>query len=434
MVLLHVLHALAPEQRWRLVVAHFNHRLRGRTSDTDERFVAAAAARLGLEFVCGRAAAEQGRGAKGKSTEMLAREWRHEFLARAAVEHRCPVMALAHHADDQVELFFLRLLRGAGGRGLAGMRWRSPAPSHPGVELVRPLLGVRKADLEAFAGAAGIAFRRDASNDSRAIPRNRIRHELLPLLARDYSPAVAETVLRAMDILGGEHELIERLAARWIASSRRGRFERLSVAVQRQCLQQQLLGLGIVPEFEWVEALRLQPGRAITCRDSRRVWRDADGWLRRSERPVAAAFNPESVRLKLAGRHGETEFGSLRIAWRLASPGSVLPLGQSVAGRECFDAASGPLRPAIRLRHWRAGDRFQPIGMTRPVKVQDLFTNLKVPAARRRELVLAETLAGEIFWVEGLRLAERFKVTPATKQVLEWRWQRGDGAPASGPA
>jgi len=124
MVLLHCLQALSAKRRWKLAVAHFNHQLRGRSSDADETLVRQTASALKLPFVAG-SANVQAFAAKSKlSVEMAARKLRHEFFARVARERHIQVVALAHHADDQVELFFLRLLRGAGGEGVAGMKSR----------------------------------------------------------------------------------------------------------------------------------------------------------------------------------------------------------------------------------------------------------------------------------------------------------------------
>src|SRR5258706_14198332 len=97
---------------------------------------------------------------------MAARKLRHDFLARTAVRLRIPTVALAHHADDQVELFFLRLLRGAGGEGLAGMKWRSPSPADKKITLVRPLLELTKTEVLDFARQNQIPFREDATNAS----------------------------------------------------------------------------------------------------------------------------------------------------------------------------------------------------------------------------------------------------------------------------
>jgi len=126
------------------------------------------------------------------SIEMAARRLRHEFVARAAKERKIRVIALAHHADDQVELFFLRVLRGAGGEGLAGMKWRSPSPVNSKIMLVRPLLDATKAGLRGFARESKISFREDATNTSLNVPRNRVRNELLPLLLHHYQPALAK--------------------------------------------------------------------------------------------------------------------------------------------------------------------------------------------------------------------------------------------------
>src|SRR5258706_520992 len=150
-VLLHLLHTLAAKHEWKLTVAHFNHQLRGRDSNADERFASATAARLKLPCVAGRADVRAHAKERGLSIEMAARELRHDFLARTAKQLRLSTIALAHHADDQVELFFLRLLRGTGNEGLAGMKWRAPSPADSTLELIRPLLDVSHAELEQYA-------------------------------------------------------------------------------------------------------------------------------------------------------------------------------------------------------------------------------------------------------------------------------------------
>src|ERR1039457_4414130 len=126
MTLLHTLHELSSRHRWKLTVAHFNHQLRGRSSDADEKLVRQTAAAMRLPFAAGRANVKEFAKKTKLSVEMAARKLRHDFFARMAKERKIRAVALAHHADDQVELFFLRLLRGAGGEGVAGMKWRSP--------------------------------------------------------------------------------------------------------------------------------------------------------------------------------------------------------------------------------------------------------------------------------------------------------------------
>jgi tRNA(Ile)-lysidine synthase len=364
------------------------------------------------------------------SVEMAARKLRHEFFARVAREKKIPAVALAHHADDQVELFFLRLLRGAGGEGLAGMKWRSPSPADKKIVLVRPLLGFSKAEILVFARAGKIRFRDDATNFSNDFLRNRIRNELLPLLQKKYQPGLAKTVLRVMEITGAETELVGEAAAAWLAKPETA-FAKLPVAVQRQVLQGQLAGLGVVSDFELVERLRAVPGKSVSAGSGLSVARDVAGRIRLSDLSVQAEtkFNAAELKLKLAGRAGRAEFGGLEFRWNLETSDGLR--GSGFGGlrsdshprqAEFFDADK--IGDEIILRHWRAGDRFQPIGMRSAVKLQDLFVNAKIPAVRRRELVLAATVAGEIIWVEGLRIGEKFKLTPATKRWLRWNWSK----------
>jgi tRNA(Ile)-lysidine synthase len=179
----------------RLVLAHLNHGLRGAESDADEAFVAGLASRLpGVELCRARidVAAEAER--SGANLEAAARRLRYAWLADVAREHGCLRVATGHTADDQAETVLHRLLRGAGLQGLRGIAPRRPLG--PGVEVVRPMLGLTRADVLAFLRAAGQAFREDASNRDLRRTRNRIRHELLPLLAREYNPAVVSVLGR----------------------------------------------------------------------------------------------------------------------------------------------------------------------------------------------------------------------------------------------
>ena len=418
MVLLHVLHALAPTRGWRLVVAHFNHRLRGASSGRDAQFVQRAARRLGLECVVEAGEVRACARERGWSIEMAARELRHEFLARTVRQLGLDVVALAHHADDQVELFFLRLFRGAGS-GLAGMKWSGVSPVDAAVKLVRPLLEQPKAALVEFAVATGIKFREDASNTSADILRNRIRHELLPRLRKAYQPAVAQTVLRTMDIVDSEAAFVRAEAEKWLRRRTKG-FEALPVALQRQCLCLQLEQLGLPAEFELVEQLRGQAGVRHSCGAEWLVRELGTGKVRR-EQVESVVESDGEVEVQLGARRGAVCFEGVRLKW---SVGPMREAGrvQRVAGLERFDADA--VGASVRLRHWRPGDRFRPSGYPSAAKLQDLFTNAKVPSAERHRRVVAETAAGQIFWVEGLRIGEEFKLTAVTRRQLEWRWQR----------
>jgi len=420
MTLLHVLRQLAAKHEWRLVVVHFNHRLRGADSDGDEQFVQAAVVKLGLRFIAGRADVAAFARREKLSVEMAARKLRHDFLARAARRLKIKTVALAHHADDQVELFFLRWLRGGGGKGLAGMKWANPSPSDPAVGLVRPLLDQSKAVLRRYAQEQGIAFREDATNAHLNFLRNRIRNKLLPLLSQKYQPALARSVLRTMDIVGAEADLVRRVAEEWLSQKRRSDFEKLHLAVQRQAIQIQLLKLGVAPDFDLTEQLRGSANQPVPIGPGLTVRRERGGRVVK-EATVCPTFRPEQIAVELKGRDGAVDFGRLRIYWQIRSRKASMNRRPKFAkGCEYFDAER--IGSSGVLRHWRAGDRFQPIGMKAPVKLQDLFVNQKISRAQRHQLVVATTAAGELFWVEGVRIGERFKLDNRTVYLLKWRW------------
>jgi tRNA(Ile)-lysidine synthase len=275
-VLLDVLHRLAPRQGWKLVVAHFNHQLRGRASAADERFVRQLAARLDLPFRVGRSAV-RARARKARiSLEMSARVARHQFLAAAAAACGAQCIALGHHADDQVELFLWRLLRGAGSEGLGGMRWKSASPVQPKITLVRPLLGRTRPELDGYAKAWRLAFRHDATNDSRDMVRNRIRHELIPLLREKYQPGLSQVIRRQAELLRAEADYLEEEVRRWFRVGRPA-FERLPAALQRRVLVAQLIDLGATPDFEKVEALRRAAGNPVHWAGNWTATRARDG-------------------------------------------------------------------------------------------------------------------------------------------------------------
>jgi tRNA(Ile)-lysidine synthase len=469
MVLLHVLNSLAGKNRWKISVAHFNHQLRGRASDADEKLVRQIAKKLKLPSFVERADVKKFAAQSKISIELAARKLRHDFFARLAREQKIPVIALAHHANDQVELFFLRLLRGTGGEGLAGMKWISPSPAsglfiggraklplcpfvagdepsdcvkdfkngaerqlRPTSEkilLVRPLLGFSKKEILEFARANKISFRDDATNFSNDFLRNRIRNELIPLLQKKYQPGLAKSVLRLMEIVGAEAELVGAAARQWNEESRIqnpesrmtvGDFGSLPPAIQRKVLQRQLIEAGVAADFELVESLRQSAGKFVSVGAEFSVARDAGGKVKLRQEVPVENFKADELKLKLSGRTGRAEFGGKEFCWSKkthnGSRGRSLHQNQI----EFFDADK--TGGEIVLRHWRAGDRFQPIGLKSAAKLQDLFVNAKIPAARRRSLVLAVTLAAGIFWVEGLRIGEQFKLTPETRRQLVWNW------------
>jgi tRNA(Ile)-lysidine synthase len=334
---------------------------------------------------------------------------------------RIKTIALAHHADDQVELFFVRMLRGAGAEGLAGMTLTNPSPIDPRLTLIRPLLDQPKSVLLKHSLGEGIRYREDATNASLDMLRNRVRNELIPLLKRHYQRALAKVILRQVEILSEESQFMRSEAARCL-KERQASFDTLPIALQRHCLRLQLFDQGVSADFEQVERLRQSANTSITVGPELRVWRDQLGRIHKEMSQRGRGwFQGRERTINLANGKGKASFAGVQLRWSLTDGGNR-NLPKTDRGCEWFDADR--VGQVIRLRHWREGDRFQPSGMTKGVKLQNLFTNAKIPKARRHRLVVATTESGEIWWVEGLRIGERFKLTMETMRRLKWEWTR----------
>lgn len=416
MTLLDVLDRLRLRQSLKLGVAHLDHGLRGSHSRADARLVRSNSQLRGLPYFEERAEVKRHARTHGWSLEMAGRDLRHTFFARTAQRFGAKLIALGHQADDQVELCFLRLLRGTGGDGLAGMRSCSGLPGSAAFTILRPLLTVTREEICRYAREHQVPFREDASNLESTFLRNRVRHELLPLLHARFQAKLGPAILRAMEVIGAEADLAQQLADGWLASQEPGSFDGLHTAVQRRVIHQQLLRAGIGPEFQLIEKLRLHSSCPVKTPVAL-ICRGADGRLRRVEPAPKWSTTQTTASLRRSGR---LAFADLEIRWSTSRKRPRLDIPQT--GVEYFDADQ--VGGTVNLRYWRPGDRFQPSGMARAVKIQDLFVNLKVPKAERHCKPLATNALGEIFWVDGIRISDRHKLTATSRRFLKWEWHR----------
>lgn len=427
--LLHVLQTL--ERRGHLVVAgvaHFNHQLRGAEADADERFCRDLAASLDVPIVAGRgdvrALAEQ----SGKSLEDAARVARYAFLNDAAVAVDAQAIAVGHSLDDQAETFLLRLIRGAGPAGLAGVRPRTG-------RVIRPLLDVSRAELRAYAVEHGLQFRVDSSNADCGIPRNRVRLELLPHL-QQFSPAIAETLAREAALARQDDEFLERLAIEsgglivlqedngiaLDAPALAALHPALASRVARTALQAAAPGRFI--GFQHIDDLLDLAGRA----EGTAVALPGLVAVRRGARIVlgsgqpASDVNSFSVPLSIPG---EVEAAGWKVSADRSAGGSLQPL---VARGDAVVVAAEPLRCPLTVRSRRPGDRFRPLGMGgRGRKLQDFLVDRKVARADRDALPLVVDRDDRIIWVVGQSVAEDFRVTAPEKGVILLKARRLGG-------
>ena len=258
-----LLHALVRLRAWLgakppygLAAAHFHHGIRGAEADGDADFAADLCASLGVPLRIGRGDVPAEAARTGESPEMAARRLRHAFLRDA-----CGGAAIAtgHTLDDQAELFFLRLKRGASARGLSGMRPLEPA-SGPAPARVRPLLRMRHGALVAFLRAEGLAWREDATNAEDDADRNRIRHRVVPAVLDAFGPSFLATLARSMDLLRDDADLLDALAqAESAPGARRSRAEFAEFAESPSLLRRRiaatLYAAGVDPEAVTLDAI-----------------------------------------------------------------------------------------------------------------------------------------------------------------------------------
>ena len=423
--------------------AHFNHGLRGEASDEDERFCEALAGRLGLAWNRGGGDVRGFAAATGASIEDACRRFRYAHLRRAAVEAGATHVAVGHTRDDQAETVLLHLLRGAGPRGLRAMMPSRPlaeapaapnASPAPGVLLIRPLLDVSHADLTGWLDSRGVPFRIDESNTDRRFLRNRVRHEVIPLLEARVSPSISRVLARDAAIAASDAEYLDGLAREAFArmasvGSGRVELDRAKLCAEPDPVRRRVALLAIE---------RLAAHRFAGFDQGERVVALAAGRLRG---PLAlpgavAAATREKVVL-VAAPHARPQRwpdgqapGPEHDAWRLPLPvpGEVtLPGGNRFVSsdiRRLVDpgewrlVASGPDRAAVdagsvsglSVRARRPGDRLRPVGLGGRKKLQDYFVDRKVPRAERDRVPLVVDGRDRIVWVAGHGIDEEFRV------------------------
>ena len=441
--LLRCLHRLRGDHDIKLHVAHLNHDFRGAEADHDAAFVQRLADGLGLPCSIDKQdpiAYQQARGIS--SFEQAAREMRYRFLGQVAEVSGASVLALGHTSDDQAETVLMHILRGAGLQGIRGMTemapWPWPVPLR-GPSLFRPLLGSGKSETAAYCHDLGQTYREDSGNYMWRFTRNKLRLDLLPRLSRDYNPRVREALLRLSRAAADEADFVEREVDRhWadIAEENGGgvtmdavAFAGLHPALQRQALRR---AYSIVAgderafgeaHLENLQALvsRGAGGRAIDLPRGVRALLEVDGVLHFWQPGTAVAADPSNgeYTVLLPRAIGEsTEFGggnwrfSAEIVGRIDGSGYTRSTNQSwtvFLNREA-------LGETVAIRTRREGDRFQPSGMNGTKKLQDFFTDAKVPRDQRDAVPLLVCERG-IAWVVGHRVAEWAKVNDGVPSV-----------------
>lgn len=371
--LLHLLAESFADTKSRFIVLHLNHGLRGAESDADEAFVRETAKSLGFAVYSDR---RDVRREPGESLEMAARRERLAFFAAACREHNLYAVLTGHHAGDAAETLLLRLFRGAGMTGLSGLREESNVD---GIRFIRPLLRIRPEALRDYLSARNIGWREDSSNRDETIPRNRIRHTILPFLTEQLGETLIGNLVRTADILAEEDRFLEELTAELQPQS--SLLRQLELPLQRRILRRCF-------HLSFDECARV----------------------------TAGGYRDGFQTTLSGGRLLRVRSGSLELAPEqlpeVRYTVTFSPAAEIVRDDPFVCTVPTAKAESLAIRTWHPGDRMTPIGFDGSKKLQDIWTDLKIAPEVRATIPVFAFPDGEIAWVPGYRISARLAAKP----------------------
>jgi len=407
-----------------LSVVHFNHGLRGAESEADEQFVAQLAQQNGLELRCNRGDVMNYAASRHLSTEAAARQLRYQYFRGLLGEKRLNCIATGHTLDDQAETVLLKLVRGAGTRGLAGIYPRLPVGgSQISVAIVRPLLSTRRSRLEAYLKEIGQEWREDSSNRDLRHARNRVRLGIVPRLERSLNPAVRETLAETAEIARAEEEYWQAEVARvlptlWEADRRIlqvSELGRLALALRRRVVRAAAECLGLHLEFKHVEEILGPRPAKSSMLPGGWVFSRTDGALQfdRPDRKEKAANSDYEYAMAVPGL---VQVPEIQACFEAAVIRAVAAPGYNPD--QVFDPAL--LGKELTVRNWRAGDRFWPAHSKSPKKVKELLQDRKLTGSVRKLWPVVAS-GPEIVWVRGFPAPARLRPREGATEILTIR-------------
>jgi tRNA(Ile)-lysidine synthase len=403
-------------------LVHVNHGLRGDEASRDETFCRRLAERLGVPIDIAHVDVRAEARRRHVSREAAARDLRYTSLAAAAARLGASRVATGHTLDDQAETVLLRLLRGAGSRGLSGVRVsRGP--------IIRPLLECRRAEVRAYLLARGEASCEDSSNDDRSIPRNRIRHELVPVIDA-LAPGGVRALARVAALAADDEQYLMEIAT---AAASGG------VLLTEDGVQLECAALAALPPAVGRRVVRIALERAAAV-GGRWTVRHIDAVRRLAAAEPTGGMDLPGVRVDRRGARLLLTPGSRPEAaafdYPLGVPGSLtvpeagIAITADVADRiepglvdrapaEVAVLQAAAVALPLRVRSRRPGDRMKPLGAPGRRKLQDVFVDRKIPRLARDRVPVVEDASGRIVWVVGVTVADDCRVTaPEAKVVI----------------
>jgi len=396
-----VLASLMHENGFKIALAHCNYQLRGADSDSDEKLVKDWCAERHTPFHSRKVPTQQLVDETNDSIQMVARKARYDFFNELMNEHDYATTALAHNLDDRIESLLINVLRGTGFRGLQGMPSKRKG-------IIRPLIGIGKDEIRAYAKKNGIPFRNDRSNTETYYLRNWVRLRLLPMLSQIDSEAFSK-----LQKLTERAEKETPKYDKWVKEklSETTSEDGLSVESIRNSaapftLLKELLkpkGFSSDQVFEVLDILNSESGKEVVSE---------------THRVVKGRNQLIVIEKNLSERKPDLHFEIVdRIELKsLGQPQNVALLDADIL--EVSEGDLSTLEMEFVLRKWEQGDRFKPLGMTGWKKLSDFFVDEKLSIIEKQQVWLL-TYQNKIVWVVGYRIDNRFKVSSKTKMVLK---------------
>jgi tRNA(Ile)-lysidine synthase len=415
-VLLDLLASLAAEWNLKVVILHVNHQLRGRESNADEKFVESLAKHYGLPLFIAHVETKSEAARRKLSIQEAARDLRYAFFLTKEAELHGDVVATAHNANDNAETMLLNFVRGTGIDGIAGI----PIQRN-GASIVRPLLFATRPEIAAYARERKLKYREDSSNLSDKYSRNFVRRQVIPLLEKRINASLVQSLSNSSAIFKACAEYLREQAQKeWPATVFEDGGEILflkdSLWKQHPYMRQLIvhdvfLRKEIEPSADRIGAvvslLGAEKGTRVDCGNGWRAENESEH-IRLSRRSAGADF---SYVLQEEGVVTNDLF-SLTVKKSKNVPNKL----GSHSSTEYVDA--GKLRFPLYVRSWKEGDSFVPLGMKHRKKVSDFFVDLKIPRSEKMRIPIVES-GGNIVWVAGCRIDDRFKITPASTEAYK---------------
>jgi len=395
--------------KYKCVVAHCNFSLRNEESDNDEKFVIKLATKYKYEIIVKKFETTKYAEENGLSIQMAARELRYTFFEEIRQKYNCKVIATAHHADDNIETFFINLIRGTGLKGISGI------PVKNG-RIVRPLLFATRDEIYTYAKLNNIEWCEDSSNKSLKYMRNKIRHNLMPLL-EEIKPDSQKTILRNIEHFRNTEILLKEILKDKIEKIIRHKNDTIYIALKELTLSNS----GKTILYEIINPYGFNPKQINKIWEtinslSGKMFYSKNYYLNKDrEQIIISPINKENNKFKY---YIDIEQDWISEPFEMSIEKMTWDANQKILKDKniaMFDADN--IEFPLVIRRWNFGDYFQPYGMKGFKKLSDYFIDEKISVIEKEKIWIIES-SNKIVWIIGQRIDDRFKITNNTKNIL----------------